>query len=115
MQFFFIKLDMRFNDHIEGPGNDHMRKLFLCQRGLTPLKKLLTREEYHHVVDITALAIRYRFASQPQFDHLPMFGVPPEEIGTGHLEGWGKGRVHLMRPNELVVRESVRGKLGMML
>jgi hypothetical protein len=34
-------------------------------------------------------------------------------IGVGHLEGWGLGRDHLLRPDELVVRESNRRGMGL--
>ncbi|KAF4630504.1 hypothetical protein G7Y89_g7636 [Cudoniella acicularis] len=47
VQMFVVKLDMRFNDPIDGPGSDHMRKLFLGQRGLTPLRNLLKRTAYN--------------------------------------------------------------------
>jgi len=31
---FIVKLDMRFNDPVDGPGTDMMTKLFLGQRGM---------------------------------------------------------------------------------
>lgn len=113
MQMFFVKLDMRFNDPIDGPGDDALRKLMLGQRSLTTLCKLLKREICRDPVDIIKMAVRYAYRVVPQLRGLPMFGIPPQDIGTGHLEGWGKGRVHLLRPDELVIRESVRRGLGL--
>lgn len=107
-QMFFIKLDMRFNDPIDGPGDDGLRKLMLGQRGLTPLCQLLKRTRYTDVFEIFEAAVRYSYCPMPGHRHLPVFGVLPHEIGRGHLEGWGMGRVHLYRPDELVMRESCR-------
>jgi hypothetical protein len=107
-QMFFIKLDLRFNDPIEGPADDGLRKLMLGQRGLTPLCRLLKRTKYTDVMEIFEAAIRYSYWPRPEYRNLPIFGVPPNEIGRGHLEGWGLGRVHLYRLDELVMRESCR-------
>jgi hypothetical protein len=113
IQLFIVKLDMRFNDPIDGPGDDGMRKLFLGQRGLSPLSSLLKRKAYFEVIDVVRLGLRYSYQVRPEHRGMEIFGVPPEEIGVGHLEGWGAGRVHLMRPDELIMRESVRRQLGL--
>ena len=112
-QLFIVKLDMRFNDPIDGPGDDGMRKLFLGQRGLTPLWKLLRRKAYFSTLDVVKLMVRYRYYARPAHLHLPLFGIPPEEIGIEHLEGWGRGSAHLERPDELVIEESIRRGLGL--
>ena len=111
MQMFIVKLDMRFNDPFDGPGSDKLRKLMLGQRGLTPLCKLLKREIGKTEMEVTKMGIRYAYLVEPKFRGMPLFDIPPEEIGIGHLEGWGKGIVHLYRPDELVVREAVRRRL----
>ena len=111
MQMFIVKLDMRFNDPFDGPGSDNLRKLMLGQRGLTPLCKLLKREIGKTEMEVTKMGIRYAYLVEPKFRGMPLFDIPPEEIGIGHLEGWGKGIVHLYRPDELVVREAVRRRL----
>lgn len=115
LQLFFIKLDMRFNDPMDHPdGDDGLRKLMMGQRGLTPLRDLLARKRFLCQMDIVTCMIRYAYTSRAEFAHLPIFGIPPDEIGAGHLEGWGNGLIHLMRPDELVPREAVRRllKLG---
>lgn len=113
IQFFIVKLDMRFNDPIDGPGDDGLRKLFLGQRGLTPLCSLLKRKAFLDVMDVVVLGVRYAYFVRPEHRGMEIFGVPPEEIGVGHTEGWGAGRVHLARPDELMMRESVRRQLGL--
>ncbi|KAL2059912.1 hypothetical protein VTL71DRAFT_10067 [Oculimacula yallundae] len=113
IQMFVVKLDMRFNDPIDGPGEDHLRKLMLGQRGLTPLCGMLKRVRFTNVGEVIREAVRYDYRVEAGHRGLPIFGIPLEEIGVGHLEGWGKGRVHLLRPDELVVREAVRRKLDL--
>ncbi|RFU35248.1 hypothetical protein B7463_g1081, partial [Scytalidium lignicola] len=112
IQLFIVKLDMRFNDPIEGPGSELLRKLMLGQRGLTPLCRLLKRTAFTSSVDIIQAAVRYACEVRPQDRNLSILGIPPAEIGIGHLESWGAGRIHLMRPDELVVEESVRRRLN---
>ncbi|KAK2623812.1 hypothetical protein QTJ16_006993 [Diplocarpon rosae] len=113
IQMFVVKLDMRFNDPIDGPADDHLRKLMLGQRGLTPLCRMLKREKVFDEMDVVKLAVKYDWVPPEDLRHLSVFGIPCEEVGTGHLEGWGKGHVHLYRPDELVVRESVRRGLDL--
>ncbi|KAK0123826.1 hypothetical protein ONS95_008820 [Cadophora gregata] len=113
IQMFVVKLDMRFNDPIEGPGEDDLRRLMLGQRGLTPLCKMLKRTAFTDIGQIIRAVVRYDWEPKPEHRHYSIFGIPPEEIGIGHLEGWGKGRVHLYRPDELVVREAVRRHLDL--
>lgn len=113
IQMFIIKLDLRFNDPNKGAGDDTLRKLMLGQRGLTPLRDLLKRTRFTEYLECLRLLVRYRYTPARQDRHLSIFDVPPHEIGIGHLEGWGKGRVHLMRPDELVVREALRRKLDL--
>ncbi|KAI9047366.1 hypothetical protein LZ554_008813 [Drepanopeziza brunnea f. sp. 'monogermtubi'] len=111
IQLFVVKLDMRFNDPIDGPADDHLRKLMLGQKGLTPLRRMLRREMFTKEVDVIKAAIRYDWAPPEEYAHLSLFGIECDEVGTGHLEGWGKGSAHLDRPDELVVRESVKRRL----
>ena len=113
IQFFIVKLDMRFNDPIDGPGDDYLRKLFLGQRGLTPLRNALKRTTFLSQEECIEAAIRYDYKPYWRGRPMPVFGVPAHEVGIGHLEGWGKGIVHLIRPDELVIREAVRRQLDL--
>jgi hypothetical protein len=113
IQMFIVKLDMRFNDPIDGPGDSTLRNLFLGQRSLTPLCKLLKRTAYTSAAEVIKMGIRYTYNIRPEHRGMPMWDIPPQEIGIGHLEAWGAGRIHLRRPDELVVVEAVRRSLDL--
>ncbi|KAH6666851.1 hypothetical protein B0J14DRAFT_490477 [Halenospora varia] len=113
VQMFVVKLDMRFNDPIDGPASDQMRKLFLGQRGLSPLWRLLKRTGFRSLEDVIKLSVRYNHEVKEKHKFWPIWEIPPHEIGIGHLEGWGKGNTHLYRPDELVVREAIRRRMNM--
>jgi hypothetical protein len=113
LQMLFIKLDMRFNDPIEGPADDGLRKLMLGQRGLTPLCRLLKRTRFTDSLEVLEACVRYSYWPRHDHRHLPILGVPANQIGRGHLEGWGVGQVHLYRPDELVMRESCRRNMDL--
>jgi hypothetical protein len=110
VMMFVVKLDMRCNDPLIGPGDDGLRKLFLGQRGLTPLRNLLKRTAYKTILEVIELAVRYEYTMKTEhiLRRLSIFGVPWYEVGRGHLEGWGAGRAHLYRVDELMLRESAR-------
>lgn len=111
-QLLFVKLGMHFNDPIYGPNTYELLHLILGQKGLYPLWQLLLRKNYTRMSELMELKVRYDFELPPDhwghdyFDK-KVYNVPFDEIGLGHLEGWGRGRQHLMRPDELVPVEAV--------
>lgn len=111
LQLFIVKLDMRFNDPLEGQGGESMRKLLLGQKGLTTICKVLKREVFLSRVEVIKAFVRYSYKVRHEHRVMPIWDIPPAEIGIGHLEGWGKGRGHLMRIDELVPREATRRRL----
>jgi hypothetical protein len=113
LQMLFVKLDLRFNDPLEGPGDDGLRKLMLGQRGLTPLRDLLKRTRFTDTLEALEACVRYSYWPRPEHRNLPILGVPANEVGRGHLEGWGVGQVHLYRMDELVMRESCRRNMDL--
>ena len=113
LQMLFAKLDLRFNDPLEGPGDDGLRKLMLGQRGLTPLRDLLKRTRFTDTLEALEACVKYSYWPRPEHRNLPILGVPPNEVGRGHLEGWGVGQVHLYRVDELVMRESCRRNMDL--
>ncbi|KAI9744257.1 MAG: hypothetical protein M1818_002409 [Claussenomyces sp. TS43310] len=113
IQLFMIKLEMRFNDPIDGPADDGLKKLMLGQRSLTPLWKLLKRTAYTSPLEIIQCAVRYSYEPRIEHEGLPIFGIAPEDIGKGHLEGWGLGKIHLYRMDELIPREACRRYLNL--
>lgn len=117
-QMFCVKLDMLFNDPLRGPGSDSMTKLMLGQRGLFPLWQLLYRKKYTTLPELVELKVRYDYVPRAEHAHLTgtgmsAFNIPFDEIGRGHLEGWGVGNRHLYRPDELVMAESTRRQLAL--
>lgn len=113
LQMLFVKLDLRFSDPLEGPADDGLRKLMLGQRGLTPLCHLLKRTRFTDTLEALEACVRYSYWPRPEHGHLPILGVPANEVGRGHLEGWGVGQVHLYRMDELVMRESCRRNMDL--
>lgn len=112
-QCFVMKLNMRFNEPMTGVGDDGLMRVMLGQRGLTPLCRLLKREAFREDWEVLQAAVRYCYEVEPEHQGLPMFGIAARNIGKGHLEGWGKGKIHLFRIDELVMRESVRRRLDL--
>ncbi|KAM4056238.1 putative histidine kinase group protein [Hirsutella rhossiliensis] len=111
-QLFIVKLGMHFNDPIYGPLTFDIPSLILGQKGLYFLWQVLMRKRFTTPEDILDAKVRYDFEI-PQdggghdFFDLKVYGVPFCEVGIGHMEGWGRGRRHLMRPDELVPYEAV--------
>lgn len=96
IQLFTVKLMMRFNDPIDGPGDDGLWCLLLGQRGLSPLWRTLRREALKNGLELAIMAARYFYLPTVE-PRLSVFGIHPDDVGRGHLEGWGKGIIHLFR------------------
>ncbi|EFR01191.1 hypothetical protein MGYG_04193 [Nannizzia gypsea CBS 118893] len=111
----FVKFDMRFTDPITGNGKDGMRRLLLAQPSLTVLWRALRRTALVSKLDVMKLYVRWRYhPPHPELGQT-IFGIPPNEIGMTQYEGWGKTRSRyvLLRPDELIIRESVRRGLNL--
>lgn len=111
-QLFFIKLGMHFNDPIYGPQTLELMQLMLGQKGLFPLWQLLMRKRFTRLSELLEAHARYnmRVPERRQATVTPatvLHGVPIDQVGRGHLEGWGVGQNHLMRPDELIPVEAV--------
>lgn len=117
-QMFYVKLQMRFNEPIFGPKSTVLADTFLGLRdGLNPLWRLLRRKDYLEGEQILQQRLKYFCRESIVQHHLlvgsTFVGVHPYELSNEHKEGWGAGKVHLSRPDELVVEESVRRHLHM--
>ncbi|KAJ4407675.1 hypothetical protein N0V82_009854 [Gnomoniopsis sp. IMI 355080] len=115
-QMFYVKLQMRFNEPIFGPKSTVLADTFLGLRdGLNPLWRLLRRKGYLEGEEILQQRLKYYCRESVVQHHLLVgstyVGVHPNELGNEHKEGWGSGNIHLSRPDELVVEESVRRNL----
>ena len=108
---FFIKLDMQFTDPVDGNGEVSLRKLLLAQRSLSTLLAVLKRKEVANELELLQMYVRWKYRPAPEHRGLSILGVPPEQVGKGQLEGWGLGTKKMLRPDELVMRESVRRRL----
>lgn len=114
MQMFIIKLGMLFNDPVYGPCKYDLVQLMLGQKGLFKLWQLLTRKKFNKLSEIMELKLRYdfNFFSEGGYWLENMLsqiqGIPFQEIGQQHKEGWGAGRAHLLRPDEVIPIEAVR-------
>lgn len=108
---FFIKLDMHFTDPIDGNGEMSLRKLLVAQRSLSTLLAVVKREDVVNELELLQMYVRWKYQPAPEHRGMSILGVAPEQIGKGHLEGWGLGTKRLLPPDELVMRESVRRRL----
>lgn len=111
-QLFIVKLGMHFNDPVYGPLTFDIPSLVLGQKGLYFLWQVLMRNKFTTPEEILDAKVRYDFEIPPdhgghEFSDLNVYGVPFCDVGIGHMEGWGRGRGHLMRPDELVPYEAV--------
>ncbi|KJZ80432.1 hypothetical protein HIM_00282 [Hirsutella minnesotensis 3608] len=111
-QLFFMKLGMFFNDPIYGTLTHDMTNIFLGQRSLFSLWQVLMRKHFTSSKELMNAKVRYDFEIPPEIlmtglRNPRVFGVPLHLVGKGHLEAWGKGADHLMRPDELVPYEAV--------
>ena len=122
---FMVKLDMRFNDPVEGRGVMGLRGLLLGQRSLAALRDALADDL--DTMALLQLQGRYDLdtvgvAAHAQLDlYEDVFGVQAENVGTGCLEGFGRTlatgpmkivelarRERLLRPDQLLMQESCR-------
>ncbi|KAH7172171.1 hypothetical protein DER46DRAFT_550048 [Fusarium sp. MPI-SDFR-AT-0072] len=113
-QFFMVKLSMAFTHPFFNPISIDMVKLMLGQKGLYPLWQCLMRQKYRTMSECMELKARYDLLLPRsiwgliQREKYPSaYGVPVHEVGLGHLEGWGKGVLHLGRPDQILPIEAV--------
>jgi hypothetical protein len=107
---FFIKLDMRFTDPVEGMGETTLRETFLGQKSLVPLLRLISGKL--NFIEIVQYWIMYDYRPHPQHANMSIFGVPPEWVGRGCYENFGLGTRRALRIDEGIMGESVRRGLA---
>ncbi|EDN02624.1 predicted protein [Histoplasma mississippiense (nom. inval.)] len=107
---FFVKLDMRFTDPITGSGKDGMRRLLLAQPSLSMLWRTLKRTALISKLDVMRLFVRWKYQPRQDQRGLSIFGIPAHEVGIVQYQGWGRtrNRTLLQRPDELLLKESIR-------
>ncbi|PGH04282.1 hypothetical protein GX51_03627 [Blastomyces parvus] len=112
---FFVKLDMRFTDPITGSGKDGMRRLLLAQPSLSMLWRTLKRTALISKLDVMRLLVRWKYQPRQDQRGLSIFGVPAHEVGIVRYQCWGRtgNRILLQRPDELLLKESIRRGLDL--
>jgi hypothetical protein len=109
---FFLKLDLRFSDPVEGSGELSLRGLMMGCRNLLPLRNLLQNKA--RMIHAIQLKVWYDYVPlNPQSAQKDIFGVPAHLIGWGCTEGWGRGTRRLIRIDEAVLRENIRRSMPM--
>ncbi|RYP52508.1 hypothetical protein DL768_002335 [Monosporascus sp. mg162] len=135
-QIFLVKLALRFTDPGYGPCDTALLELVLGQRGgFEVLWLMLFGHAYRTTAELLRLKVRHDFVlpegrelmASSEDGRKSLMGVPEEEVGRGCLEGWGKGigldtgddgkpkeppRL-LCRPDQLIIAEAVRRRLGL--
>jgi hypothetical protein len=113
-QMFFIKLDMRFCDPVDGKGQNKVRKMMMAQKSMTVLNDVLARRALLTQLDCVKMYVRWKWVPEPAHRQYPIFGIPADEVGTLQYEGWGTRRPRKLIPIEsLVVKEACRRELGL--
>ncbi|EEH33289.2 hypothetical protein PAAG_04342 [Paracoccidioides lutzii Pb01] len=112
---FFVKLDMRFTDPVTGSGKDGMRRMLLSQPSLTLLWRTLKRTALVSKLQVMKTFARWKYEPPPMFRGMSVFGVPADQVGTLQYQAWGRtaNRVRLQRPDELLLKESVRRQMSL--
>ncbi|MCJ1359986.1 MAG: hypothetical protein MMC33_009989 [Icmadophila ericetorum] len=111
---FFMKLDMRLIDAIDGDTCTAMRKLLLASPGLTFMYRVLTRQELFTQMDVFQAWLHWNVSPDVGRDGEPIAGVKVDEIGRFARENRGWTRTPLIiRPDDLVMREAARRRLDM--
>ncbi|KAL5594753.1 hypothetical protein BROUX41_001667 [Berkeleyomyces rouxiae] len=118
VQMFLVKLPLMFQDPVYGPHTDAFAKFLMGQRGLFDVWAVLFRLKYTTLQGIMEARVRYNYTLSPTQRRLgaarvKVWGVPYDEVGRRHLEGWGEGAVHLMRIDEVLPWESARRGLAL--
>ena len=111
-QLFIVKLGMYFSDPVFGPLTYDIPNIILGFRGLYFLWQILMRKKFTCAEEILDAKVRYDWDIRADhwgndFFESDVFGVPFHLVGRGHTEGWGTGRDHLLRPDELIPIEAV--------
>ena len=110
---FFIKLDMRFTDPMDGDGETGLRKIILAHRGLNLLYRVLKGEELGSRFDLLRLYVETMWDPAPHHRGKEICGVPSGLVGALRGENWRRGRKNLVQLHELVMSESIHRGLGM--
>jgi len=128
LTMFFIKLDMFFTDPINYTGGEHVvRECLLAEHSLTTMWNWLRGADGTTRLDALRMWVKHSYKRPPrpgpetketqkildERAQLPIMNIPANMVGRWGYELRGKGDQRLIRPDELVLRESVRRKMDL--
>ena len=109
---FFMKLDMVCTDPIDGKGERGLRRLLLAQRSLSKTDAVLHREELRNSYELLQMHVEWKInrANMPPGMHAgrSLFNVALEDCGRLGCEYWVPSFSELKRPDEIIMKESIR-------
>lgn len=107
---FFIKLDMRCTDPMDGGAKPVIRKLLMAQPTLSAVDMVLQRRQMRDMYDVVQLFVEWRKLVPDFTGEDSVFGMPALSAGSLQFEGRvaDPRRYKLLRPDEIVLKESVR-------
>ena len=110
---FFVKLDMRFTDPLDGAAKLFLRKMMMAQKSLSVLAAVLQRRAMTTMYDFMRMFVEWRIRITDVGVAETVFGIPAEWGGRLMQEGWTHGPVssNLMAPDELIMKEGIRRDL----
>jgi hypothetical protein len=119
---FFIKLDMRCTDPMDGGNRPVIRRLLMAQPTLSAVDMVLQRKQMRDMYDFFQMYVEWRVVAgfpqtdltSPHFDWT-VFGMPLTSAGSLQFEGrvGDPDSAKLLRPDELVMKEGIRRELRM--
>ncbi|KAF2090761.1 hypothetical protein K490DRAFT_33588, partial [Saccharata proteae CBS 121410] len=111
---FFVKLDLRFTDPVGGSGSFYLRCLMMGQRGLTVLWLALRGKVLTSRLELLQMMVKFDYEPRDgNPERLPIMGIEPSKVGGLSCEAWTAGNMRLLRPDELVLKEATRRRMGM--
>ena len=113
---FFMKFDMACTHPIDGKGERGIRRLLLAQRSLSKMDAVLKREEMQDTYELLQMHVEWKVnkALMPagMLAGNTVFNVPLDDCGRLGCENWIPGLIKLMRPDEIIMKESLRRRLN---
>ena len=105
---FFMKLDMRFTDPVDGNGEMGLRRLMMAQRSLSVLDRVLKREQLLNSYELLQMNAEWKLLPEAGQPKQSIFGVPWENLGRLSHECWDRRTgITLLRPDQVILRETV--------
>ncbi|KAA8643029.1 hypothetical protein EYZ11_003655 [Aspergillus tanneri] len=111
--FFMIQLDILMQDRDENRIGGGLRRLMMAHPSLEFVWDVLSGAALETEHETLQSFVRWRYKPRPHEVGRYVYGVPPEEVGLLHYEGYGRHgkRMKLYRPDHLLLKEMKRRKI----